>query len=291
MTASNRAGCIDRVLVHEGGYSNNPSDPGGPTNFGITLADARAYWKPKATAADVRAMPKSVAVDIYRARYWETQRCDELPSGVDYSVFDYGVNSGIGRAKKVLQRVVGVTDDGDLGPLTMQAIAARDAADIVAAICNERLAFLKSLKTWSVFGKGWASRVADVRRDSLALVGNATLPGETASRATPVAREAGKGGTGKGVLPQPHAMRAALKGGSAGAVIAGAAASHTAITAHPWSAAVLIAGILVGVIAVVCLIARHHDNRQDAPSSNVPAVVPSASPVAVTPSTASSSFP
>jgi len=169
MTASNRAGCIERVLAHEGGYSNNPSDPGGPTNFGITLADARAYWKPKATATDVRAMPKSVAVDIYRARYWETQRCDELPSGVDYSVFDYGVNSGIGRAKKVLQRVVGVTDDGDLGPLTMQAIAARDAADIVAAINDERLAFLKSLKTWPVFGRGWASRVADVRRDSLAL--------------------------------------------------------------------------------------------------------------------------
>lgn len=282
MTASNRDICIARVLAHEGGYSNNPSDPGGPTNFGITLADARAYWKAKATAADVRAMPKKVAVAIYEAKYWDALRCDELPSGVDYAVFDYGVNSGVRRAKKVLQRIVGVTDDGDLGPLTMQAVAAYDAAGVVAGINDERLVFLKSLNTWPVFSKGWSSRVADVRRDSLALVGNAMLQGEISPRATPATDTVGKGAIGKGVvigkgvLPQPHALRAAVKGGGAGAAVAGAAASHAAIAAHPWSAAALAAGLLVVVFALIWIIARRHAGKQDAPLS-VPAVAQSSS--------------
>lgn len=225
-------------------------------------------------------MPKSVALDIYVAMYWDAQRCDGLPSGVDYAVFDYGVNSGIGRAKKVLQRVVGVTDDGDLGPLTMQAVAAHGAAEIVAAICDERLTFLKSLKTWPVFGKGWASRVADVRRDALALVGNPTLPGQMASRAATVA---GNRDTAKGVVPQPDALRAVVKGGSAGAAIASAAASHAAITAHPWTAAAFAAGIFVLLVAAMWVIARRHDGKQDAPASAAPSFAPGS---ASSPSTA-----
>ena len=108
--------CLARLLAHEGGYTNHPSDPGGPTNFGITIYDYRRYVKPGATAADVKAMQVEEAKRIYRAKYWDAQRCDELPAGVDYAVFDYGVNSGIGRSKKVLQRVVGVNADGVLGP-------------------------------------------------------------------------------------------------------------------------------------------------------------------------------
>ena len=77
---------------------------------------------------------------IYRAKYWDAQRCDELPAGVDYAVFDYGVNSGIGRSKKVLQRVVGVTADGVLGPATMRAVGrARSEKHRSAAICDELL--------------------------------------------------------------------------------------------------------------------------------------------------------
>jgi lysozyme family protein len=108
MAASSYDDALKRVLVHEGGYSNHPSDPGGPTNWGITIHDARAHWKPDATAADVRAMPVAVAKQIYRSKYWDALRGDDLPAGVDYAVFDYGVNSGIGRAAKVLQRFVGV---------------------------------------------------------------------------------------------------------------------------------------------------------------------------------------
>jgi lysozyme family protein len=169
MTASNYDEALRRLLGHEGGYSNHPADPGGPTNFGITLAVYRQYRKRDASAADIKKMTAADAATIYRARYWDAQRCDELPAGVDYAVFDYGVNSGIARAKKALQRVVGVPADGVLGPLTMAAVRAGDPQSIVARLCDERLRFLRSLKTWNVFGKGWSRRVAEVRTAALAM--------------------------------------------------------------------------------------------------------------------------
>src|SRR5260221_3040739 len=94
--------CLPLLLAHEGGYTNDPSDSGGPTNFGITIYDYRKYVKPDATAADVRAMKLDDAKRIYRSKYWDAQRCDDLPAGVDYVLFDYVVNSGIGPSCKVL---------------------------------------------------------------------------------------------------------------------------------------------------------------------------------------------
>ena len=103
--------CLSLLLVHEGGYTNHPSDPGGPTNFGITIEDYRRYVKVNATAADVRRMRLDEAKIIYREKYWDAQRCDELPAGVNYAVFDYGVNSGTGRSGKVLRRMLGLPDE------------------------------------------------------------------------------------------------------------------------------------------------------------------------------------
>src|ERR1044071_2425414 len=103
MSADCYAESIRRVLASEGGYVNHPSDPGGPTNFGITIADYRKYAKRDATAADVKAMRLDEARAIYRAHYWDALGCDELPAGLDYAVFDYGINSGIGRAGRVLR--------------------------------------------------------------------------------------------------------------------------------------------------------------------------------------------
>ena len=134
MTASSYDEALRRVLVHEGGYSNHPSDPGGPTNWGITIHDARAYWKKEATAADVRNMPVDVAKDIYRSKYWDAMCCDNLPVGVDYAVFDYGVNSGIARAARVLQRLVGTSVDGEVGPDTIAATARAKPADLINQI-------------------------------------------------------------------------------------------------------------------------------------------------------------
>src|SRR5215467_1516638 len=106
--------CLARLLAHEGGYTNHPSDPGGPTNFGITIHDYRKYVKPNATATDVRAMKLDDAKRIYRQKYWDAQRCDELPAGIDYAMFDYGVNSGIGRSGKVLRRVLQLPDSSSI---------------------------------------------------------------------------------------------------------------------------------------------------------------------------------
>lgn len=178
MAASSFDAALTRLLAHEGGYTNHPSDPGGPTNFGITIADCRKYVKPDATAADVRAMKLDEAKVIYRAKYWAAQRCDDLPGGVDYAVFDYGVNSGIGRSGKVLRRVLKLADNTSVvNDAVIAAARDADARVLVAAICDERLRFLKSLKTWPVFGAGWGRRVAEVKAAALAMASpQATAP-------------------------------------------------------------------------------------------------------------------
>jgi uncharacterized protein (TIGR02594 family) len=172
MTAANYDASLARLLVHEGGYSNHPSDPGGPTNYGITIHDFRKYIDRNGTAADVRAMTVEQAKTIYRRRYWDVQRCDQLPAGVDYAIFDYGVNSGIGRSGKVLRRVLGLSDG--TSAITDEVIAAagrRDPKVLASAICDERLAFLRGLGTWPTFGRGWGRRVAEVRAAALAMAG------------------------------------------------------------------------------------------------------------------------
>lgn len=195
---------LDRLLKDEGGYSDHPSDPGGPTNFGITIVDARRYWKGNATADDMRALPQSVARKIYRERYWNVLRCDELPAGVDYAVFDYGVNSGVGRAGKVLRRVLGMSDSSSL--VTDDVIVAAsqaNASDLVASICAERLAFLRALKTFPVFGRGWTTRVNGVRNTALAMAGALSAqPAPQPSEASP----------GKAVVPatSPAAQASAV---------------------------------------------------------------------------------
>lgn len=144
--------CLNRLLKDEGGYTNDPVDPGGPTNFGITIYDYRKYISPKGTALDVRRMSVDQAKTIYRSKYWDALSCDDLPSGVDYTVFDYGVNSGLGRPRKCLKRFSGLT-----------------GIQLINAINDERMAFLRSLHTYSRFGKGWARRVAGVRSHSIEL--------------------------------------------------------------------------------------------------------------------------
>jgi lysozyme family protein len=166
--------CLSLLLVHEGGYTNHPSDPGGPTNFGITIEDYRRYVKVNATAVDVRRMRLDEAKIIYREKYWDAQRCDELPAGVNYAVFDYGVNSGTGRSGKVLRRTLGLPDDSST--VTDAVIAGGRAADpkiLIAAICDERLRFLRALKTWPVFGTGWGRRVAEVKSTALKMAADA----------------------------------------------------------------------------------------------------------------------
>lgn len=170
MVAASYNESLKHVLEYEGGYTNDAGDPGGPTNWGITIWDARAYWKPKATAADVRAMPLSVAKEIYRTKYWAKMDCDLLPPGVDLCVFDFGVNSGIARSAKSLQRRVGVSVDGIIGPKTVLAAQSTDAVKLINYLCADRLAYLQGLGIWRLFGRGWGRRVRDVRAAALAMV-------------------------------------------------------------------------------------------------------------------------
>lgn len=150
---------MDKVFEDEGGYDNDPHDPGGPTKYGITIYDVRKYLNPHATASDVKHLTKAQARTIYDLHYALPVRYDDLPPGVDYAVLDYGINSGISRSAKVLQKFVGVRADGKIGPLTLAAVRTVDAKDLIIKIQDERLAFLKSLRTWKRFGKGWTRRV------------------------------------------------------------------------------------------------------------------------------------
>lgn len=158
-----------KVFEDEGGYTNDAADPGGPTNWGITIFDARMYWKHDATAADVRNMPKSVAEDIYDKHYAQPIRYADLPPGVDYAVLDYGINSGISRGAKVLQRLVGVTADGKIGNITLHATHEVDSIRLINEIYDERLRFLQGLRTWSTFGRGWGRRCKEGRALALSL--------------------------------------------------------------------------------------------------------------------------
>jgi lysozyme family protein len=155
------------VYEYEGGYSNDAGDSGGPTKYGITIHDARMYWKANATSNDVRNMPKSVAADIYAKHYALPLHYNELPAGVDFAVLDYGINSGISRAAKVLQRIVGATPDGQIGPITLAATHRMDAHEIINQLCDERMRFLRGLGIFRIFGKGWTTRVKDVRATAL----------------------------------------------------------------------------------------------------------------------------
>lgn len=167
---SNFARALANVLVHEGGYVNHPKDPGGATNKGITIATFRKWVKRDGTPEDLKNISNADVAKIYRKHYWDKVRGDDLPSGVDYAVFDYAVNSGPGRAAKALQSVVGAKLDGAIGPETIGKASALNPSVVVNRLCDERLAFLKRLNTWSTFGKGWSSRVAGVREDALHMI-------------------------------------------------------------------------------------------------------------------------
>jgi lysozyme family protein len=167
MASENFDAALKLVLKHEGGWSDHPSDPGGATMKGVTLANFRRFVKPDATKSDLRKITDAQIAVVYRRHYWDAVLGAELPSGVDYAVFDFAVNSGPSRAAKYLQRIVGAVQDGKIGPATLKAVRARKAENVVTQLCDARLAFVQSLRTWSVFGKGWERRIADVKTTAL----------------------------------------------------------------------------------------------------------------------------
>jgi lysozyme family protein len=153
---------LKAVLHHEGGFVNHPEDPGGMTNLGVTKKVWEEWVGHEVDEKSMRALTPEVVGPMYRKKYWDKIRGDDLPEGVDYVVFDAAVNSGAGRAAKWLQSCVGVEPDGGIGPKTLAAVASFEPKSLVEDYGKRRLSFLMDLPHWSTFGKGWTRRVTEV---------------------------------------------------------------------------------------------------------------------------------
>lgn len=146
---------FDRLLGNEGGYSNNPADPGGETRWGITVAEARR----NGYRGEMKDLPKDFAKAVYKAEYWDVLG-DTAPAAIKFQAFDFAVNAGPGTCIRKLQAALGVADDGRWGPVSAAALAAADPNDLLMRFAAQRLNYYTALSTWPTFGKGWARRIA-----------------------------------------------------------------------------------------------------------------------------------
>ena len=158
---------LEHVLKHEGGFVNHPADPAGITNLGVTIAVWEEWVGRESSEKEMRSLTPEMVAPLYKRKYWDRVKADDLPSGLNYCVFDASVNSGTGRAAKWLQECVGAVADGAIGEKTLAKVKAHDADALVNAYCDLRMNFLKSLKTFDTFGKGWSRRVEGVRQTAL----------------------------------------------------------------------------------------------------------------------------
>jgi lysozyme family protein len=173
MAKANFERALAAILREEGGYADHPADPGGATMMGITHATLADWRGAAVTKADVRNLSRAEASAIYRARYWDAVRGDQLPEGLDLALFDLAVNSGPTRAIRLLQRSLGLKEDGRIGPATFRAIAGGVIRHQVAALMAERRRFLEGLSTWPVFGRGWGKRLKRIEAEALRQVAGA----------------------------------------------------------------------------------------------------------------------
>lgn len=167
---SNFAESLQHVLKHEGGFVNHPADPGGMTNLGCTKAVWEEHCGHPVTEKIMRALTAADVAPLYRRKYWDKIKGDELPSGVDYIVFDAAINSGPGRAAKWLQACVDVDPDGGIGPKTLAAVAVFDGKQLIEDYSKRRLSFMMDLPTWDAFGKGWTRRVQEAEVIGLKMI-------------------------------------------------------------------------------------------------------------------------
>jgi lysozyme family protein len=163
MAASNWDKAFRLMLASEGGYVNHPADPGGMTNLGVTKRVWEEWTGKESNEAEMRSLTPEMVEPLYKKRFWDACRCDEMPSGIDYLVFDFAVNAGPGRSAKILQTAVGVPADGGIGPITLKAVNAQEPDELIREFSDGKEAFYRSLNTFDTFGKGWLNRVAAVK--------------------------------------------------------------------------------------------------------------------------------
>jgi lysozyme family protein len=154
---------FEMMLESEGGYVNHPSDPGGMTNLGVTKRVWEEWVGRESNEKEMRSLTPEMVAPLYKRKFWDACKCDELPTGVDYLVFDFAVNAGPGRSAKILQTAVGVPADGGIGPITLAAVKAQDPTELIQKFSDAKEAFYRSLNTFETFGKGWLNRVAAVK--------------------------------------------------------------------------------------------------------------------------------
>jgi len=164
--------CLEMILHHEGGYVNHPKDPGGETNLGVT----KRVWEEHGGTKDMKDLTVEDVAPIYKKSYWDRVKGDDLPSGLDLCVFDFGVNAGTGRAAKYLQSMIGTTVDGGIGPNTLKALEAYVQVEGLAATIDtyqsNRQEYYEKLSTFETFGRGWTRRVVETTSSAHKLAKN-----------------------------------------------------------------------------------------------------------------------
>ena len=171
---SNFQTCLNKVFEREGGYVNHPEDPGGMTNLGVTRRAWSDWLGRSVTEQEMRSLTREDVTPFYKQMYWDAVRADDLPSGLDLQLFDFGINAGTHRAMRKLQEMVGSGADGIYGPNTAAAIASyikeRGIASAVVHYTDKREDHYRSLSTFSTFGRGWLNRNREVTEDAMELI-------------------------------------------------------------------------------------------------------------------------
>ena len=162
--------CLETILHHEGGYVNHPKDPGGETNLGVT----KKVYQEHGGTKDMKDLLVEDVAPIYKKGYWDKMKCDDIPSGLDLCLFDFGVNAGPGRAAKFLQSMIGTTVDGGIGPNTLakleEYIRENGEHEAVNKYQEMRQKYYEQLSTFDTFGKGWTRRVQETTKLALDLI-------------------------------------------------------------------------------------------------------------------------
>jgi lysozyme family protein len=258
MSAANYPRCLANTLREEGGWTDDPRDPGGPTMRGIIQREYTKYRASKGLAnRSVRYITEAELQDIYAGNYWRPMRGDLWPKGPDQIVFDIAVNSGPGRSLAIMRAAMG-NPSGGIETLARLATQSGDKGGIVKRACARRASFYRSLRTFSVFGRGWLRRNARMEAIGVRMVLEAqgvsdmasALKGEVAGAQTKAKR---------------GAQGATATGGSAG--VGGGALSQADVGSWDWTVWLTLGLVAVGAIALtlVCLyLWRKHGERAKA---------------------------
>lgn len=257
MAKGNYANCKKITLKWEGGTVDHPDDPGGFTHAGVTAKAGAAYRHRKGLVPKRVDQWTASEIDaFYRDDYWNSVAGEKLPHGVDLATFDFGVNSGPGRAARALQGVVGTARDGRIGPATLNAVSDESPPAIIKKLCAGRLSFVQGLSTFKTFGRGWSRRIADIEARAVAM-SYAALVGKVTDRgAEALGREAEAADSKAGAQNKGAGSTVAVGGGGAGA-------ETMAGDGNLWIIAAVI-GVSVLVAIVLTLKARQNRDRAEA---------------------------